>query len=314
MNINNEWWFLVPFSYWLACRFAEQGKWSFAMFPIVNPDRKHKQEIDDTDDETEKQSHTKRVRKKSEKRKLLNFVYYLGIDPGVVNCVGVCLHSKEGVLKPKEEKGEERNYYLKSATSEESGKWCNEHIQRFKRNKMMKNMKLLAGRNERNKDQDVAFTAKTSHKYEANLEYIKYRMQFFQGSQREYSRRRVTRLKFDYYIRRRRAIDKLVNELLPSGEDVRTLVCSAVPGSIDMDDEAGRPPEDDTEDIQIIEDEPARPPEESNENRKPRRRGFHRYAVCKTCHIVWNRDINAGRNMIMVATQDDVNYRKSTSQ
>ncbi|KAL1506609.1 hypothetical protein ABEB36_005938 [Hypothenemus hampei] len=261
-----------------------------------------------------------------EKKEILNSDHYLGIDPGVVNYIGACLLNKEHIINPKGKKGKEINYFLKSATFKENPKW-KEMIQ----------------------DRKVDFNAKPSGNINATFKYIKYCMQFFEESQRKYSRRRVTYLKFDYYIRRRQAIDKLVNRLLPAAKNVRTFVCSGctrlhasmvfghkIPAAeklrknfkrrkdkceiIEVDEYRTskiRLPKDyneDIENIKVIKNEPARSLEDNNENRNtPKRCGLHRYAICKTCHIIYNRDVNAGRNIIIVETQD-VKHRKSTLQ
>ncbi|KAL1506754.1 hypothetical protein ABEB36_006057 [Hypothenemus hampei] len=132
-------------------------------------------------------------------------------------------------------------------------------------------------------------------------------------------------------IRSRRAIDKLINKLLPVVVEVRTLLYfnrirlhrgMAFGHQIPTAEELQKDLESCRNKYKIIEEMklPPRPsylPEENiknRNNRRPRKRGLHRYAVCKTCHIVWNRDVNAGRNMVRVVTQNDLNYRKSTLQ
>ncbi|KAL1505668.1 hypothetical protein ABEB36_005175 [Hypothenemus hampei] len=45
------------------------------------------------------------------------------------------------------------------------------------------------------------------------------------------------------------------------------------------------------------------------EDGKQKRRHSHRFLVCRNCRTVWNRDVNAARNMILVAT-GEVNYRE----
>ncbi|KAL1506651.1 hypothetical protein ABEB36_005976 [Hypothenemus hampei] len=228
---------------------------------------------------------------KCEKKEILN----LNINLGVVNYVGTCLFGKEHVINPKQKKGEETNYYLKSPTFKENPKWCNERIRHFKRNKMIKEHEkaLLAGRNEKNHGRDVAFTVKPSETFDANLEYVTYRMPFFEESKREYSRRRVMRLKFNHYIRCLQAIDKLVNRLLLIAKNVRTLRnCGRASRNAGIEVSEYRT----SKFCLICKKEmklphpppgpPPRPPEDNNENRKKlRRHGFHRYAVCKTRHI-----------------------------
>ncbi|KAL1506755.1 hypothetical protein ABEB36_006058 [Hypothenemus hampei] len=159
---------------------------------------------------------------------------------------------------------------------------------------MMKEHEVIEKkRDKRNKGRDVDFSAEASQKYNANLEYITYRIQFFEESQRECTRRRVILLKFDQYIKRRRTIDKLVNRLLPATDEVRSLIsateelrkgferrrnkckiiqvvecrtskcCSIYTKEIEVPPRPPRPPKENNEDMG---DELARSPKDNNEN------------------------------------------------
>ncbi|KAL1502301.1 hypothetical protein ABEB36_007467 [Hypothenemus hampei] len=116
------------------------------------------------------------------------------IYSGVVNFVESCLVTKDALIKNKTKGNieKETNTIIKSVILRESADW-----------------------RQKNKDRDVPITTKVSQEIDAYLEYINYQTNTFERSEKVYSQEPLVRLKFDHYIRRRKAIAKFVNKLLP---------------------------------------------------------------------------------------------------
>jgi len=290
-----------------------------------------------TDDPVGPKSKKRSKRKQTNDDDLSKFSGFLGLDPGVVNYVGACY------LDADDDDGK-RNYTLKTAKFKQSE--CKERVIKRRRDKLIGRYERELF--ECRKKSAEKMTSKCCSAYAESLTYTEYRLRHHELSHLRYSRHKLVKLAWYARTCKRSAEDSLVRRLLDTANDKTTehrshvLVCFG-DGSLrdgvsyganrkpavcslrrafhrrrdrcsvaDVDEymttrccsrctgRMGMPPKH---------KEPiASPKSTEGIDTTRRRRHDHRFQFCQKCGITWNRDVNAARNIALVARRL-VDYR-----
>lgn len=139
--------------------------------------------------------------------------------------------------------------------------------------------------------------------------YIVHPLKWFSKKIHVYHKTKVTRLKFDAFIKRRKTLNKVINEKLVKKEKkVNVYIGDATqPGNCGIKGYIRYPGK---EFGKALENHPKVNVIKINERMTTKKcasclettldvsKSPHRYTFCSKCHILWNRDINAALNIL----------------
>jgi transposase len=148
------------------------------------------------------------------------------------------------------------------------------------------------------------------------FEYILFQLKYMVRLQKVYLQAKVTRLNFDHYIRRSKTISKIIKDVFIKDEKKKVVLFygdASQPANSPMKGYTRVPHK------KMIEKLKQHPqiiftsiPEYNTtkvcsscltKNQHVVSSSPHRFSFCKKCKIVWNRDVNAGLNMLYIGFQ-----------
>lgn len=143
-------------------------------------------------------------------------------------------------------------------------------------------------------------------------EYIRFELQHFSNKRKEFLKSKVARLKFDAYIQRRKTLKKLIDTLFVKEEKRVTVFWGSAKQASDSPIK-GYIKSPHSEIVKQLKLHPKVQYVEVDEYKSTKTcshcltdthhtvsKSPHRFSCCTQCKIVWNRDVNAGINILLM--------------